>query len=243
MDSARNLPLGAGVRVLDETGGLIFLSKPEGVRAHPNQTGEVDPGALLAAPFDLEKEQYLLKGGAFHLLHRLDAPTSGVMVGATDAGIAEAVRALFEGRAVEKVYFAWLKGRVNRPATWQDRLAVKRTREGVRVETGSGDLAETEVRPLRPATWQGQEMTLVEMQPRTGRTHQLRVQAASRRLPIIGDATYGDFGFNRRFGRETGRRRLFLHAGRLAFALSGREFVAEDPLPESFGASAEKASG
>jgi 23S rRNA-/tRNA-specific pseudouridylate synthase len=80
---------------------------------------------------------------------------------------------------------------------------------------------------------------LIELKPLTGRTHQLRVQCAKRHLPIIGDATYGDFRRNRDFAKATGLKRLFLHSveTRLEYSRGGRRvaFRAEAPLPEAFG--------
>jgi 23S rRNA-/tRNA-specific pseudouridylate synthase len=66
----------------------------------------------------------------------------------------------------------------------------------------------------------------------------LRVQCASRHLPILGDATYGDFAFNRTFRQRTGHGRLFLHSHRVEVPLQwkGTEiaFKAESPLPPEF---------
>jgi 23S rRNA-/tRNA-specific pseudouridylate synthase len=81
-------------------------------------------------------------------------------------------------------------------------------------------------------------VTLVELRPVTGRTHQLRVQCAKRHLPIVGDATYGDFRRNREFAKATGLKRLFLHSvdTRLEYSRGGRTFAfhSEAPLPEEF---------
>jgi tRNA pseudouridine65 synthase len=79
---------------------------------------------------------------------------------------------------------------------------------------------------------------LIELTPRTGRSHQLRVQCAHRRLPIVGDATYGDFGGNRALAKETGVKRLCLHSHetRFDYEHEGRavKFVATAPTPAEF---------
>jgi 23S rRNA-/tRNA-specific pseudouridylate synthase len=60
-------------------------------------------------------------------------------------------------------------------------------------------------------------LTLIRLEPRTGRSHQLRVQCAKSHLPIIGDQTYGDFARNREFAKLTGTKRLFLHSLETSF--------------------------
>jgi 23S rRNA-/tRNA-specific pseudouridylate synthase len=81
-------------------------------------------------------------------------------------------------------------------------------------------------------------ITLLKLEPRTGRSHQLRVQCALRRLPIVGDATYGDFARNREFAKATGLKRLFLHSVEASFdyEFGGRafHFAARAPLPAEF---------
>jgi 23S rRNA-/tRNA-specific pseudouridylate synthase len=80
--------------------------------------------------------------------------------------------------------------------------------------------------------------SLVKLEPRTGRSHQLRVQCAKRGLPIVGDQTYGDFGLNRAFAKATGQKRLFLHSLETSFSyeFAGRthSFKAMAPLPREF---------
>jgi tRNA pseudouridine65 synthase len=78
-------------------------------------------------------------------------------------------------------------------------------------------------------------LTLLELIPRTGRSHQLRVQCAQRHLPIVGDATYGDFTTNRTYAKHGGPRRLCLHSHHTDFRYQwqGREhtFAATAPTP------------
>jgi 23S rRNA-/tRNA-specific pseudouridylate synthase len=231
----------SGARLILEKNGLLALAKPEGVRSHPNEAGKVDPGAILAAPFDAEGEFYKLGDGRrLHLLHRLDAPTSGVLLFARDETLAKAVRALFAAHAVRKRYLALVFGEGPRfPQVWRDRLKTVRGKGGARTIVGSGDLAEVSVRTLATGKAEnGMLLSLLALEPATGRTHQLRVQCASRRLPIAGDATYGDFALNKRFAKELGVKRLCLHSERIALELEegGRKtsFSAECPAPEFF---------
>jgi 23S rRNA-/tRNA-specific pseudouridylate synthase len=99
--------------------------------------------------------------------------------------------------------------------------------------------AESQMRVIR-ARAGDPPLALIQLEPRTGRSHQLRVQCAKRHLPIVGDQTYGDFGRNRDLAKRTGQKRLFLHSleTRFTYQWAGKEFkfTARAPLPAEFGA-------
>lgn len=232
-------PLHKGCRVLaSHSCGLIAVEKPAGVLSHPNRK-EDRKRSLLQAPYDGGEEAYVREGGRWYLLHRLDAPTSGVLLLAVDPELATAVRRLFAEHVVKKHYVALVKGfQRARRESWRDHLAVQRQRGRLRTLVRRGPpnaVTEVRVRQHRPGP---PAVTLLDLLPETGRTHQLRVQCAQRHLPIVGDATYGDFAFNRSFQRRTGHGRLFLHSHRVEVPLvwKGTEiaFKAESPLPTEF---------
>ncbi len=235
-------PLGPGVVILDHhPDGLIALAKPPGLLSHPNRPAD-SPRSLLTCPYDSQSESYLLPNGngAAHLLHRLDSATSGVVLLATEPGLAAAVRKSFHERAVEKTYLALVFGHLRRrQETWQDRLHVQRRSDRLRVrhDPRDGDTASTDIRLLH--TYPGTPLlSLIELTPHTGRTHQLRVQCGKRNLPIVGDATYGDFPKNRAFVKAGGEDRLFLHAARVSLHLRHHRrdlhFTATAPTPPVF---------
>lgn len=235
MSPPTQLPLGPGVVLLAEHHGLVALQKPPGIRSHPNASAP-DPRALLTAPFDHDTEAYQLAcGTAVHLLHRLDGPTSGVILVTAEAKLAAAVREQFRQHKVEKTYLALLKASAPlRPGLWRDRLDIAPSKGQVRAQVGTALLAETHVKPLASGRLGPFPLALVQLSPHTGRTHQLRVQCARRNLPIAGDATYGDFPFNRAFAKETGHKRLFLHAATVKLTAAGKSFRFEAPVPEAF---------
>lgn len=236
------IPLGKGVRLLQQdANGLVALFKPEGVLSHPN-TPQDAPRSLLRASYDSAEECYQVGEGEtarrIWLLNRLDAATSGVLLCAVRKEVAEAVRQQFEKGAVRKVYYALVFGTMS-PAkqVWRDRLQVSREGGQLRTTSRGGVEAETSVRVERvfPGRY---PVSLIELQPRTGRTHQLRVQCARRKLPIVGDQTYGDFSWNREFVRATKRKRLFLHSAAVSldYRHDGKAtaFSARAPLPKEF---------
>jgi tRNA pseudouridine65 synthase len=239
------LPLGPGVEILQaDPRGLVCLNKPAGVLSHPNSAGDRER-SLLTAEYVADEEHYRLPVApgqperSVWLLNRLDSATSGAILVATRAEVAAAIRLLFERRLIRKTYAALVFGHLRQSQeTWRDRMRVERGEgRGVRAGEGGGLEAETLVRrlvqvPGPPA------LTLLSLEPKTGRTHQLRFQCSRRGIPIVGDANYGDFGRNREFTRRAGTKRLFLHSWRLslAYELSGRrfDFAAEAPLPAEF---------
>jgi 23S rRNA-/tRNA-specific pseudouridylate synthase len=245
-DIPASLPLSDGVRVLGEhPAGLVALEKPVGTRSHPNRSG-ADKKALLVAPYDAEKECFRWtdsksgREGFFYLAHRLDGPTSGVILGCVNGELADLVKREFLAGRVRKIYHAVAKaGSGARPGTvWRDRLSKVPGHSGLKVVRGrGGDLAITRVLRCRQGRAEA-GLALLELAPETGRTHQIRVQCALRGTPVAGDRTYGDFGFNRRVAALTGHKRLFLHAARIAIAPKFRgeriEFEVTSPRPREF---------
>ena len=243
------LPLGRGVRLITRDAcGVSAFAKPAGVLSHPNAPKD-EPRALLTCAYDARGECYVWPAGGeagprrLWLLNRLDSATSGVILAAAEETVARAIKALFAGKRVRKVYHAVVFGAPRaEEQVWRDRLAVEK--RGGRIRTGAtgGLPAETGFAVLRRRAGVP-PLVLVRLEPRTGRSHQLRVQCARRGLPIVGDQTYGDFRLNREFARRTGWKRLFLHSYEvhLRYEAGGRvwEFTAKVEPPPEFAAALE----
>jgi tRNA pseudouridine65 synthase len=248
-DAASWIPFGRGVRVVQEhPAGLLAVSKPDGILAHPNPGEASEKGTVLVAGnYSHEEEAFHVRDGKggirrVYLLNRLDSPTSGVLLLALDEGLADAVRELFAQSRVSKKYVALIRGRGLRTprGTWQDSL-VKSRGPGNSVRSGVGEGEGAKAVTLyqwERAAAGDLPLSLIRLEPRTGRTHQLRVQTAQHGHPILGDRTYGDFDFNKTVGTERGFRRLFLHAMSTELSLSwaGQElrFSATAPMPPEF---------
>ena len=234
-----NWPLGPGVTVAAVgPDGLYALAKPAGVRSQPKE-GSRDPKALLTCSYSLKDEAYHLPldkgGGKVWLLHRLDGGTSGVILVADQEVTAAEVKYAFAEHLVKKRYVAMVFGwpdRVN--AVWKDRIEVRKERGRIRARPGQGSWAEAVMKERARGKGPGGAMSLLELEPKTGRTHQLRIQCSQRNLPIVGDRTYGDFEKNRLFEKSTTQQGMFLHAERVRVPFRGNDWVASVALPTHY---------
>jgi tRNA pseudouridine65 synthase len=238
-----DVPFGAGVRrVALDANGLAALDKPEGVLSHPNSPKD-EGRSLLRARYDSGEECFEWTAGGvprrLWLINRLDSATSGLILAATSSDLAREVRTQFQRRQVRKTYHALVFGKPRQASeAWRDVLDVKKQGNRIRTAAGSGNLpAECRMAIVRAGSGPAR-LSLIRLEPQTGRSHQLRVQCAKRGLPIVGDQTYGNFAANREFARAGGAKRMFLHSLSVAFEYGfdgGKHaFSATAPLPPEF---------
>ena len=220
--------------VIYEDKRLLVINKPAGIAAHGGSG--VSHGAielLRAARPDLRD---------LSLVHRLDRETSGCLVLAKRRSALRELHARFRDGVVEKNYLALVVG------DWQfgeyvvdAPLLIEHRKKGERhvVVSGAGKSAQTLMRLSRTfGRW-----SLLQCQPLTGRTHQIRVHALHAGHPIVGDERYGDAAANAE-AKKLGLRRLFLHAQSIAFPDdSGNELHFTAPLPDELQAFLERISG
>jgi 23S rRNA pseudouridine1911/1915/1917 synthase len=182
-----------GIDLLFEDDHLIALVKPAGL---PTANAAPDEESVFTV-----LRRRLGPAAFVGIVSRLDAPVSGVVVVAKTPAAAASLAGQFRERTVVKAYAAVVAGRF--PAavgTWIDWHDAVSRREGERAsvlhpasaarETGGDDTpraAHVRARVVRRAG----EVSLVELEPSTGRRHQLRLQLASRGCPIVGDRLYG----------------------------------------------------
>ncbi len=205
--------------IVYEDDELIVIDKPAGIAVHPGNGRRAEATvADFARPRTTDPD-----ADRPGVVHRLDRDTSGLLVLAKSAESKQGLQQLWQQRQVHKVYRLLVVGRV-RPAEAVISLALDRdpahpTRR--RVMTG-GKPATTRYRTL--ATYPG--YTLIEAEPHTGRTHQLRVHFAALGHPVAGDIVYGPSQ------RPLGLARQFLHATALSFTTpSGKPLALTSPLP------------
>jgi 23S rRNA pseudouridine1911/1915/1917 synthase len=201
------------IEILYEDNHCLATNKPAGLLAQGDDTGErslVDEAAAYL------KDKYAKPGNVFiGLVHRLDRPTSGVVVLARTSKAAARLSKQFHDGDVEKLYWAIVEG--NCPDD-----------EGVWSDTLRKDELQNVVSVVPPGTQGGREAALafrvverlrhtcrLEIRPATGRSHQIRVQLASRGLPVVGDRKYGAAST---LIALDGRPRIALHARELTFS-------------------------
>jgi 23S rRNA-/tRNA-specific pseudouridylate synthase len=234
--------LSSGVEILKEdVNGLVAIAKPSGSRTHPNVHHTSSPKAIAPYVYDFEKECYHLPDrNALFVLHRLDAPTSGVMLVTLNEKVADAVRHAFRDRRCHKTYQAWVKKGAALPKSgiWRDTLSETRTASVLRAHRDvDGVLAETHYEIMETVRIGADSLWRFCLCPHTGRTHQLRVQCALRKCPILGDKTYGDFHWNRVLAQRIGRKDLFLRSVRIAldYHLNSQDFYfCAEQMPGDF---------
>lgn len=210
-----------GRAVLYEDEELLVLDKPAGLAVHG---GTGLRYGLIEALRELRPECPHIS-----LVHRLDRDTSGCLLVAKNRRLLPALQDLFRHHAVEKRYLTLVRGRWRGGArTVRAALTRQRLQSGERVvrTDEDGRDAETRFTPVRRLPG----ATLMGAVIRTGRTHQIRVHAASLGHPVAGDDKYGDDAFNEAMRRQ-GLKRMFLHAHRLAFSLGDRRVEVSAELP------------
>jgi 23S rRNA pseudouridine1911/1915/1917 synthase len=203
-----------GFQILLEDGPCLAVCKPPGLptQAPPGiDSLEVRIKAFLKARDNPPHDVYL------GIPHRLDRPASGAMVFATRRRAARKLAKQFEDRTVRKLYWALVEGCVDPPeGTWRDSLVKvygKPQAEVVGPDHPDGRQAILRYRTLS----QYKEFSWIEIQLETGRTHQIRIQAASRGLPVLGDSQYGSkTPFGPQYDDQR-RRAIALHARTLEF--------------------------
>ncbi|WP_442894942.1 RluA family pseudouridine synthase [Bartonella sp. CB178] len=196
--------------LLYEDQKIFVFNKPAGLA--------VQGGSGLTRHIDSMLEAWRNKKGEKpRLVHRLDRETSGVLVVARSRGAAQALTAAFRARETKKVYWALVRGipkkKQNKISTWMVK-DISAQGDKMRVcEHGEPDASHA-VSYYRVLDTRGRAISWLEMEPYTGRTHQLRVHAAHMDHPIIGDSKYFfcDNNWNLPGGIQN---RLHLHARRI----------------------------
>lgn len=198
-------------RIVHEDAGLLVVNKPSGLAVHGGSG--LNYGLIECLRQMRPEDRYL------ELVHRLDRDTSGLILIARKPAVLRELHRQLRGEGVDKRYLALVTGRWPRRMTQVEApLEKNHLQSGERMvrvsREGKASLTRfTVVESFARAT-------LVEAQPVTGRTHQIRVHARHAGHPLLGDEKYQDDA-GAALARELGLKRLFLHAASLRFQLPG----------------------
>lgn len=211
--------------ILFEDDALLVINKPAGLVVHPSaghQSGTLVNAVLAHAPD-------IVIGSAERpgIVHRLDRDTSGVMLIAKTDRALKNLQQQFEARTVHKTYLALVRGK---PAVPQGKIdapiarnRLDRQRMSVSTKPGARDSV-----TVFHVLASNSEYSFLQVEPRTGRTHQIRVHLAYIKHPVVGDETYA-----KKSAKDLGLDRQFLHAWRIEFnhPASSRPMSFAAPLP------------
>lgn len=213
--------------VIFEDEQMLVVNKPAGVAVHGGS------GVSFGVIEQLRAARPELR--MLELAHRLDRDTSGLLVIAKKRSSLKRLHEAFREGKVEKRYLALVKGRW-RNALQNVRLPLHKYTNAdgerrVRVAE-EGQEAHSIMRLVSRHYLQGQIYSLLEVELKTGRTHQIRVHLSHLGFPIVGDEKYGDFPLNKAL-QKSGSRRMFLHARSLNLPDGeGRRLALAAPLAE-----------
>jgi len=216
---------------------LLAVHKPAGLLVHRSPIDKHE------TEFALQYARALNGGEHVYPVHRLDRPTSGVLLFARDPDTARTVGQAMMAGEVSKTYLAVVRGWTPESGTIDHPLKdepedrrLRGTEQPVRdALTHYRRLATTEI-PVEIERYPTSRYSLVELYPKTGRKHQLRRHMKHINHPIIGDANHGRGRHNRYFAERFGQGRLMLAATELALThpVTGEELILKAPPERSF---------
>ena len=209
--------------LLFEDQHLVVLSKPAGLLSQGEKSGDENLVDWLRTYFG---RHYV------GLIHRLDRNTSGIMVVAKRTKSAQRLTESLQKGEIQRSYLAWIAGDLREPAKWRHFLfkdeKLNRTRV-VRAGTKDAKEAVLQVRPIIRSELDGNLVTLAEFVLETGRSHQIRAQAAHEKHALVGDFKYGGL-------KNSLIDRPALHSYHIEFPhpMSREKLAFSAPLPQDF---------
>lgn len=225
------------INVIYEDKNIIVVNKPTGLQVHPSdkkETGTLVNGLIARFPEIISVHDDSISG-EFRpgIVHRLDKDTSGVMVVARTQKAFEALKKIFKKRLVQKHYVAIVHGTpeektgiidkpIARASSYRKQIIAKKNTKTIIRE------AITEYNVKKTIG----DYSVVDVFPKTGRMHQIRVHLASIGHPIVGDVRYVSNNLTN-LTRKLAPHHL-LHAYAITFTLFGKKYSFESALPEDF---------
>lgn len=219
------------MKILYQDDDYVAVHKPAGLLVHRSPIDKLETRFAV----QLLRDQL---GQRVYPCHRLDKPTSGILLFALNKEALQAANELFAGHGVEKHYKAlvrgWLEGEgeINHPLKGIEEAGELRgAGEPQEAVTGYKCLQQYELQESSGA-YPTSRYSLIELSPKTGRTHQLRRHMKHMSHHIIGDTRYGDGRQNRFFRERFDSRRLMLQATEMSISnpISGKVICIREEL-------------
>ncbi|MDH5784086.1 MAG: pseudouridine synthase [Chromatiales bacterium] len=218
----------APLRILYRDERLIAVDKPAGMLVHRSWIASQEEVFLLQTLRDQI-------GQRVYPIHRLDRPTSGVILFALSSEAAREMCGVFEARKVTKEYLAIVRGFTDERGHIDYALQEEPDKPAQQAVTDYERLATVEL-PIPIGRYQSARYSLVRVIPLTGRMRQIRKHFHHIFHPLIGDTSHGEGRHNRLFRDRFDCHRLLLHAHRLTLQLPEQSLplTIEAPLPDEF---------
>ena len=210
----------AMINIIYEDNHLLVVEKPINVPVQADKSGDED---LLTMLKKYLKEKYNKPGDVYlGLVHRLDRPVGGVMVFAKTSKAASRLSKQVQKHEFKKIYMAVIEGKVSDSGTFKDKLKKDEKTNITRV-SGDGKEAELSYNLIGFVN----NLSLVRISLKTGRSHQIRVQFSSRKIPLYGDQKYNP---------KAVKDQIALFASKLEFKhpITKEIMSFELPLPERY---------
>lgn len=226
------------LEVLYQDEHIVAINKPSGLLVHKSPIDKKETAFAL----QMVRDQI---GQWVYPVHRLDKPTSGVLVFALSSEVAKLLSEQFKEHSIQKEYVAVVRGYTKAEALIDYDLKVildkkadkdrSQNKEPQEAQTYYESLTTVEL-PYAVSRYPVARYTLVKLLPKTGRKHQLRRHMKHILHPIVGDTKYGRNEHNNLFREKFDCHRLLLHASKLTFIhpLKGLEMSIEANLDETF---------
>ncbi|OCG39859.1 tRNA pseudouridine(65) synthase TruC [Gilliamella sp. Bif1-4] len=224
--------------ILYQDDDLIAINKPSGWLVHRSWLDKTETVFVMQTLRD-QIGQHVFP------IHRLDRPTSGVLLFALSSDVARIMSEEFAKKQIEKTYHAIVRGYVegeaviNYPLVEElDKIADKFTNKNKPAQdavTFYKSISKIEV-PIKVGKFETARYSFVELKPQTGRKHQLRRHMKHIFHPILGDSKHGDLHQNRAFATYFNIKRLMLHASKLEIKhpIQHKPMIIEAKLDQSW---------
>lgn len=221
------------LEIIFEDENILVINKPAGLQVHPSDCKQTDTltNALVARYAEISDvhddsvEAYLRPG----IVHRLDKDTSGVMVIAKNRKTFDELKKLFKDRNITKKYLALVVGKVEDESGIIEKPLARSS--GFSKQLVARENTKTKIRQAvtqYAVVERFGDFTLLEVLPKTGRMHQIRVHLASIGHSIVGDVIYGEKSRKPKVAKQ------LLHAKSLSFNLGEKQYDFEAEIPADF---------
>ncbi len=222
------------IPVIFEDTNILVLNKPSGIVVHPYDFSteettvdflheKIPESFTIENSITLQDTRTIPLGG---IVHKLDRDTSGVLVVAKNKATFNELQSQFRTHTISKKYIALVEGSIKENTLVIDSPLGRNKKDYKQVANPQNPRGELRDALTHLHVLQRNEVTtLVELTPKTGRTHQLRAHMSSIGHPIVGDSAYG---------AKTASERIMLHAESISFVVGGKKYTFTAKIPEGF---------